>query len=101
MGYTFEDYSGECPIRWHMNERHEVTGVERIQDVAPILDYAQCMRSNADYLNNNKEFQSVGVIPIPLAEELFKEGRWDDPVAMDKWLNDSDFSKLRTGGGRL
>lgn len=47
------------------------------------------------------DFTRVASIPISVYFDLKKKGIADDPVAMKRWLNDSNNRFFRTKGGRL
>lgn len=79
---------------------------EAFQDVQDILDQNAAMANHNDGYNKARDMVRVASIPWALRNKWLAEEGWDayDQQYRDKLnrvLNDSDWSKLRTGGGGI
>jgi mRNA-degrading endonuclease HigB of HigAB toxin-antitoxin module len=52
-------------------------------------------------MKHDDEFRPVAEIPLAIVGQLMREGRWNDPAAMKRWLNDPDNAFFRIQGGRV
>jgi hypothetical protein len=67
------------------------------QDCDPVLRRVRAMRE----MKHDDEFRPVAEIPLSIVGQLMREGRWNDPAAMKRWLNDPDNAAFRVHGGRV
>jgi len=104
---------------WRLLGRNAVTGVEtwwlwngdgtctirETQDVEPILDRNQELYNLNDGYDSERNFKRVASIPNVVLTEYRKKGinllSPEFEPEMKRFLNDSDFRKLRTASGTL
>jgi hypothetical protein len=67
------------------------------QDVSPVIDEAKRLAEGPI----SKDFKPVAVIPDVIVEKMMREGSWNDPAAMKKWLNDPQNNCFRIWKGRV
>ena len=83
---------------WHVKDNGEYV-VETVQDVTGIAEYNKRSYNNTDKKWN--DLNKVASIPLSVYYDLKRKGIADDPVALKKWMNDSDNQVFRTRQGRL
>ena len=83
---------------WHVKDNGEYV-VETVQDVTGIAEYNRRSYNNTDKKWN--DLNKVASIPLSVYYDLKRKGIADDPVALKKWMNDSDNQVFRTRQGRL
>lgn len=83
---------------WHVKDNGEYV-VETVQDVTGIAEYNKRSYNNTDKKWN--DLNKVASIPLSVYYDLKRRGIADDPVALKKWMNDSDNQVFRTRQGRL
>lgn len=71
-----------------------------------ILDNNAAMATHNDGYSESREFGRIASIPMAMVHHFREHEGWDplSPEFDDKFtrlLNDSDYRKLRTGGGRV
>jgi hypothetical protein len=83
---------------WHVTGNGEYV-VETVQDVSKIAEFnkRQYNETPGKYGDVNK----VASIPLSVYYQLKRQGIADDPVALKKWLNDSENQVFRTRAGKL
>lgn len=83
---------------WHVNGNGEYV-VETVQDVSQIADFNR--RQYNETPDKYGDVNKVASIPLSVYYQLKQQGIADDPVALKKWLNDSDNQVFRTRAGKL
>ena len=83
---------------WHVKDNGEFV-VETVQDVTGIAEYNKRSYNNTDKKWN--DLNKVASIPLSVYYDLKRRGIADDPVALKKWMNDSDNQVFRTRQGVL
>mgnify|MGYP001165227396 FL=1 len=83
---------------WHVKDNGEYV-VETVQDVTGIAEYNKRSYNNTDKKWN--DLNKVASIPLSVYYDLKRKGIADDPVALKKWMNDSDNQVFRTRQGVL
>lgn len=83
---------------WHVNDKGEYV-VETVQEVTSVIDGNK--REYNDTPDRYGEFNKVARLPLSVYYELKRKGILNDPVAMKRWLNDSDNRAFRTRAGTL
>ena len=83
---------------WQVKDNGEYV-VETVQDVTGIAEYNKRSYNNTDKKWN--DLNKVASIPLSVYYDLKRKGIADDPVALKKWMNDSDNQVFRTRQGRL
>ena len=83
---------------WHVKDNGEYV-VETVQDVTGIAEYNKRSYNNTDKKWN--DLNKVASIPLSVYYDLKRRGIADDPVALKKWMNDSDNQVFRTRQGVL
>lgn len=74
--------------------------------IATEMECEQLIRSNrareeARQGAKDEVFRPVASIPLPLAEQMMREGWFHDDAKMKQWLNDPDNRAFRIWGGRV
>lgn len=86
---------------WHDHEDGSVT----IQTVQTIDDVAEANKSAFNQVDERAgwkgDMHRVASIPMSVFYDLQRKGILNDPVAMKKWLNDSDNRVFRTRPGQV
>jgi hypothetical protein len=67
------------------------------QDVAPVIEQAKRLAEQP----MDKDFKPVAVIPDVIVEKMMREGSWNDPAALKRWLNDPQNKCFRVSPGRV
>lgn len=83
---------------WHVTDKGEYV-VETVQEVTSVIDGNK--REYNDTPDRYGEFNKVARLPLSVYYELKRKGILNDPVAMKRWLNDSDNRAFRTRAGTL
>ena len=83
---------------WHVTDKGEYV-IEKVQEVQAIADSNK--RQYNDTPDRYSDVNKVASIPLSVYYELKRQGIADDPVALKKWLNDSDNRVFRTRAGTL
>lgn len=78
---------------WHVKGNGEYV-VEKVQDVSKLADWNR--RQYNDTPKKHGDLNKVASIPLSVYYELKRQGIADDPVALKKWLNDSNNQVFRT-----
>lgn len=68
------------------------------QDIDPILR-SVAMRKETENLQG--DFRPVAEIPAVVVEQMMREGSWNDPAALKKWLNDPQNKCFRIWEGKV
>jgi hypothetical protein len=68
------------------------------QEVAPIIDFA---RARQDHGKWDSEMKPVAEIPMVIVEQMMRDGSWNDPAAVKRWLNDPQNDCFRIWRGRV
>lgn len=84
---------------WHYDDTTDTAFIEKRQDVTAIVE-ANKAEINQDH-GRYGEWSKVASIPLSVFYDLKQKGIVDDPVAMKKWLNDSENKFFRTRPGRV
>lgn len=84
---------------WHYDDTTDTAFIEKRQDVTAIVE-ANKTEMNQDH-GRYGEWSKVASIPLSVFYDLKQKGIVDDPVAMKKWLNDSENKFFRTRPGRV
>lgn len=84
---------------WHYDDTTDTAFIEKRQDVTAIVE-ANKAEMNQDH-GRYGEWSKVASIPLSVFYDLKQKGIVDDPVAMKKWLNDSENKFFRTRPGRV
>ena len=88
---------------WYDEFKDKLT-TETVQDIEPILSYNKESRNDWDTrfrVGGHNEWHQAATIPLVIVEKLMKDGTWDDPKRLKKWLNDSDNIMYRTSTSQL
>ena len=86
---------------WHDHEDGSVT-IQTIQNVDGVAEANKQVFNQFDERSNwNGEVHRVASIPMSIFYDLKRKGILDDPVAMKKWLNDSENRVFRTRPGQV
>lgn len=83
---------------WHVTDKGEYT-ITTHQDTTAIADANK--RAYNDSGNAWGDVNRVASIPLSVYYNLKRKGIADDPVALKRWMNDSDNRVFRTKGGTL
>ena len=83
---------------WHVKDNGEFV-VETVQDISGIAEYNKRSYNSTDKKWN--DLNKVASIPLSVYYDLKRKGIADDPVALKKWMNDSDNQVFRTRQGVL
>jgi len=67
------------------------------QDVAPVIEEAKRLAEGPI----SKDFKPVAVIPDVIVEKMMREGSFNDPAALKKWINDPQNDVFRIWRGRV
>lgn len=94
----------------YTTEHDELTGdmiVRGYQDVYAILEMNQAMFTENDGYSKSRDLQRVASIPHVVRNKIMAEEGWDPwqpvkyPERYKRLMNDIDYRKLRTAGGRV
>lgn len=94
----FEFQGPDAKETWHF-ENGRVSFVKREADITDTLEFNDMCRANYSGYTDSGEMKAVASIPPVVVEELMKQGIWDDPKALRKWLNEN--WKFKVSEGRL
>jgi hypothetical protein len=83
---------------WHVTGNGEYV-VETVQDVSKIAEFNK--RQYNETPDKYGDVNKVASIPLSVYYQLKRQGIADDPVALKKWLNDSENQVFRTRAGKL
>lgn len=98
MATTLLDHRGGILKTIHTDEHDPDRMVEVMtQDLSPIIEGVKELRE-ATY---DPEFRPVGVIPDFVVEKMMRDGSWNDPAAVKRWLNDPQNECFRITKGRV
>lgn len=67
------------------------------QNVAPVIEEAKKLAQGPI----SKDFKPVAVIPDVIVEKMMREGSFNDPDALKKWINDPQNDCFRIWRGRV
>lgn len=73
--------------------------METIQDCEPIIERAKVLSEMSP--RKDEVFRHVGTMPQIVMERAMREGWWNDPDAIKRWLNDPDNRAFRSWKGRV
>lgn len=108
MGERLPLWRSDAGVTWSMEDvgDGENYAIHSAQDVWAILEYNQAQFTHNDGWNNDRTMKRCASIPVGLRYKWLVEEGWDawnpdhDDMLKRK-LNDPDFRKLRTAGGRV
>ena len=66
------------------------------QNVEPLIDIAKAQSE----LKPDKDMRLVGHIPLVIYNQMMRDGSFNDPAAIKKWLNNPDNKCFRVAPGR-
>jgi len=105
MGLALIDPATGIRKIYHVDRITGALTIQRIQDVAPILDRNKALTTHDDGYNKRRTMRRVASIPTVLVEKWLKEGidvfNPDHAPALRRKLNDGEFMWLRTAEGSL
>lgn len=78
------------------NHTDELVFISR-QDVSPVIDQAKRLAEKP----MDKDFKPVAIIPDVIVEQMMRDGSWNDPAAIKRWLNDPANKCFRVTEGRV
>jgi hypothetical protein len=67
------------------------------QDLEPTFKSVAAMRERP----MDKEFRPVAEIPAAIVERMMRDGSWNDPAAIRRWVNDPSNDCFRIWRGRV
>lgn len=67
------------------------------QDVDPLIDWVKERREHGV----DKEMKLAAVIPAAIAEQMMRDGSFNDPAAIKRWCNDPQNECFRVWKGKL
>ena len=67
------------------------------QDVAPVIESVKRRREE----HISADFKPVAEIPDVIVEKMMRDGSWNDPDAIKRWLNDPQNECFRIWKGRV
>jgi hypothetical protein len=67
------------------------------QNVAPVIENVKRRREMA----MDKDMRPVAEIPDIVVEQMMRDGSWNDPAALKRWLNDPQNECFRIWKGRV
>jgi hypothetical protein len=79
-----------------VDEDDKLIAVSR-QDVSPVIESVKRRREEA----MSKDFKPVAEIPDIIVEQMMRDGSWNDPAAIRRWLNDPQNECFRIWKGRV
>ena len=68
------------------------------QDVSPVLEHVAMRREVGGF---DKDMKPVAEIPMVVVQQMMRDGSWNDPAAIKRWLNDPQNSCFRIWQGRV
>ena len=101
------DSDGNVSRVFHHDDMTDISTVQTIQDVEPILDNNKRLQTFNDGYSPSRDMKRIASIPMVIAERWIKEDgyNWmalpkkEKSVYLRKKLNDPDYRFLRTSGG--
>ena len=69
----------------------------RIYGAEPLIDIAKAQSE----LKPDKDMRLVGHIPLVIYNQMMRDGSFNDPAAIKKWLNNPDNKCFRVAPGRV
>jgi hypothetical protein len=67
------------------------------QDVAPVIEAVKQRREMA----MDPDMKPVAEIPAVIVEQMMRDGSWNDPAAIRRWVNDPANECFRIWKGRV
>lgn len=74
--------------------------VETVQDCEPLMEHAKNLRE-LSRKHPGETFTHVAVMPNAFVDKAMREGWFNDPVALARWINDPDHRAFRTYHGNV
>lgn len=100
---TFTEQEGAFTVETTVKDG--VVTEKRTQDVQPVLDANGRFANDHDGYSPSRDLKYVASIPLVVIEQWLKLGidinNPDHAGKIAAMLNDGNWSKLRTGGGRI
>lgn len=81
----------------HAGDEDRMTLVTE-QDLDPVLRDVAMRRDAGGW---DKEMRPVAEIPMVIVEQMMRDGSWNDPAAIKRWLNDPQNKCFRIWSGRV
>lgn len=79
------------------HEDHQRLVITTTQDLEPTLKNIAMRREQ----QHDKDFRPVAEIPGVIVEQMMRDGSWNDPAAMKRWLNDPQNDCFRIVRGKV
>ncbi len=96
MAKTLLDHRGDV-LKYMQDEGDSVFEVT-VQDLNPLLQHVKAMRETHV---QDKEMKLAGFIPTEIVERMMRDGSFNDPAAIKRWLNDPQNECFRVWKGKL
>lgn len=100
--------AGNVTSVFHHDDMSDVSAIQTIQDVEPILDNNKRLQTENDGFNKDRDMKRIASIPLVIAQRWMQEDgiNWmslpkkEKGAYLRRKLNDPDYMYLRTSGGR-
>lgn len=76
---------------------HQRMVITTTQDLDPVFKQVELLKEKP----MDPEFKPVAVIPDVIVEKMMRDGSWNDPAAIKRWLNDPQNDCFRVWRGRV
>lgn len=90
------DHRGD--VLKYMQDDGDATYEVTVQDLDPVLREVQRLRETHV---QDKEMYLAAKMPIEVVERMMRDGSWNDPAAIKRWLNDPANEPFRVWKGKV
>ena len=110
MAVSILDDRGRVLKTVHTDAHDEHRAVEVMtEDVSPLIELARSAaiarrmsrRKYEGEMEKSLDAKLVGFIPDFQVEKMMRDGSWNDPLALKRWLNDPQNKDFRVWQGRV